>query len=197
MGRYETLNAASKDVVDCLLPGIAINFGLTNVLDVIPQEIRMRTWDCDRKEHIIAKSEDDPRNWGLQFLKDLVTISRIKKGKLDEFQADLREKVRSHEKIHPWARLADIKEIKEHYQAPELPAVVADPQGDAALFTDGSSSYSSSDSYFEELVETERSGSKKRSRHPHGGRRSKQELYETRRQKSRKRTLYLHFNIVL
>jgi hypothetical protein len=86
MGRYETLNDDSKDVVNCLLPGIAANFGLTEVADVIPLDIRMREWDCDRKEHVKDKAEDDPRNWGLQFLKDLITISRIKKGQLDEFQ---------------------------------------------------------------------------------------------------------------
>ena len=64
MGRYETLNDESKDVVNCLLPGIAANFKIENILDVIPENIRMRQWDCDRKDHIIDKSEDDARNWG-------------------------------------------------------------------------------------------------------------------------------------
>src|SRR4051812_48115975 len=105
MGRYETLNDASKDVVNCLLPGIAANFEISNVIDVIPEDIRMRQWDCDRKEHIKDKPEDDPRNWGLQFLKDLITISRIKKGQLDVFQADLRKKVETHGETHPWAKL--------------------------------------------------------------------------------------------
>lgn len=156
MGRYETLNAASKDVVDCLLPGIASNFGVADVVNVIPEDIRMRAWDCDRKEHIYDETEEDPRNWGLQFLKDLISISRIKKNKLDEFQADLRKKVEDHEDDHPWARLADIKELKQQYEHPEreLPSADVQPPEES----------SSESSYYEELVEPEESSTKKRGR---------------------------------
>ncbi|KAF2280928.1 uncharacterized protein EI97DRAFT_14109 [Westerdykella ornata] len=119
MGRYETLNEASKDLIDCMLPKIAVNFGVDDPRDVIPADICMRAWDCDRREHIYDQPEDDPRNWGLQFLKELISISRMKKGKLEEFQRDLREKVEAHEDGHQWARLADIKEVKLDYEHPE------------------------------------------------------------------------------
>jgi hypothetical protein len=157
MGRYETLNAASKDVVDCLIPGIASNFGVTDVVNVIPSDIRMRAWDCARKEHIFDMPEEDPRNWGLQFLKDLISISRIKQGKLEEFQADLRKKVENHEPEHPWAKLADIKELKQQYEAPErtLPSDELLPPEEES---------SSESSYYEELVEPEQSGPNKRGR---------------------------------
>lgn len=37
MGRYETLNDDSKDVVNCLIPGIVANFGIEDISEVIPQ----------------------------------------------------------------------------------------------------------------------------------------------------------------
>jgi len=167
MGRYATLNADTKDIVNCLLPGIAANFGVTNVVDVIPENIRMRAWDCDRRKHIIAETEDDPRNWGVQFLKDLVTISRLNNGNLSEFQEKLKFKVQQHENEHPWCRLADIKEIREDYENPPR----QEGEVDAA---DPSSESSSEDSYHEELVEPAKDPSQKRRRN--------HEVYEARPQ---------------
>ena len=178
MGRFATLNPETKDIVNCLLPGIAANFGVANVVDVIPQEIRMREWDCDRREHIIGKSEDDPRNWGVQFLKDLVTISRLNQGNLSEFQAKLKEKVQKHEPHHPWAKLQDIRDIKDNYEAPGRGGEDSGTHGEA-LSSDGSSS---ADSYFEELVEEEPKNPKKRSR-----RSRDHEVYEARTQQPTKR----------
>ncbi|KAF2876537.1 hypothetical protein BDV95DRAFT_229095 [Massariosphaeria phaeospora] len=164
MGRYETLNAETKDIVNCLLPGIAAGFGVMNVVDIIPEDIRMRQWDCDRRDHIKDKTEDDPRNWGVQFLRDLMSITRLKSGNLDEFQADLRTSVSKHDPKHPWCRLADIKDLKEKYEHPNRATENAE---------DYSSDQSSSDdSYFEELVEEPRGGRKR-------GRRG-QEVYEAR-----------------
>ncbi|KAF2266349.1 hypothetical protein CC78DRAFT_542590 [Lojkania enalia] len=151
MGRYETLNPQTKDVVDCLIPGIASNFEVTSVADVIPQDIRMRKWDCDRREHIINESEDDPRNWGVQFLKDLLSISRHLKGQLDVFQADLRAIVETANSGHTWARLSDIKELKEKYEGKKEPlASSSSAEIEGTYFGESSSD----DSYLEEIIVT-------------------------------------------
>ena len=78
MRRYESLKGETRDLINCMLPGIASNFGVNDLLDVFPQDIRMRVWDCVRRDHMAEKSEDDPRNWGVQFLKELLSISRYK-----------------------------------------------------------------------------------------------------------------------
>ncbi|KAF2015909.1 hypothetical protein BU24DRAFT_187617 [Aaosphaeria arxii CBS 175.79] len=148
MGRYETLNSNTKDLVNCLLPGIASNFEIEDVIEVIPEDIRMRKWDCERREHIKDAAEDDPRNWGVQLLKDLITISRLKQGNLAEFQADLRAQILPHEEKHPWVRLADIKEIKDRYEKPERAEEELDVQEEEA-------SESDYDYQLEELVELE------------------------------------------
>ncbi|KAG9196535.1 hypothetical protein G6011_01656 [Alternaria panax] len=164
MGRFDTLNDETKDVVECLLPALAQSFGLTDCKDIIPEDIRMRAWDCERRDHIKDKTENDPRNWGVQFLKDLRAISRLKNGNLDQFHVDLRAKVALHEPKHPWCRLADIKEIKLDYEHPERLNQVDKEE---------SSDSSSEDSYFEELVEPDQpKGSKKR--------RGNHEIYEAR-----------------
>jgi hypothetical protein len=172
MGRFETLNAETQDVVQCLLPALAASFGLSDPLDIIPEDIRMRAWDCDRRDHIKDQTENDPRNWGVQFLKDLMAISRLKNGDLDLFQEDLRAKVALHEPKHPWCRLQDIKELKDEYLHPNRPKAVAEE----------SSGTSSTDSYLEELHEPDL---------PPGSKRARQrnhEIYETRVQhKHRKR----------
>lgn len=176
MGRYATLNADTRDIVNCLLPGIAASFGVVNVVDVIPQDIRMRAWDCDRRKHIIGETEDDPRNWGVQFLKDLVTISRLNNGSLPEFHEKLRTKVNKHEDEHPWTRLADIKEIREDYEAPQRPAGEdIDTRGETSSYES-----SSADSYYEELVEPV--VDKKSGRRPRN-----HEVYEARPQKQPKK----------
>lgn len=105
--------------IDCLMPEIAANFGVKNVTEVVPADICMRAWDCERREHIYSQPEQDARNWGLQFVKNLGTISRMKKVTLEEFQRDLREKVEAHKEEHPWARLADINEVMFDYLHPE------------------------------------------------------------------------------
>ena len=118
MGRFETLNPETKDVVNALMPAIALSFAVSNVKDIIPEDIRLRVWDCERRDHIRDKTEDDPRNWGVQFLKDLQAIARLNGNDLPAFQARLREKVAKHEAKHPWVRLADLKEIKASYENP-------------------------------------------------------------------------------
>ncbi|KAF2740539.1 hypothetical protein EJ04DRAFT_213129 [Polyplosphaeria fusca] len=135
MGRFETLNEQTQDVVTALIPSIATNFGVSNLVDSIPQDIRMRKWDCDRKEHIIDQSEDDPRNWGVQFLKDLLTISRHKMGKVDEFQSDLRMKLQKVRGLHGWVRLQDIKDLKNKYLGKEEPQVDSD-SNDGGVISD-------------------------------------------------------------
>jgi hypothetical protein len=152
MGRYETLNDDTKDLVNCLLPALAASFKINDAVEIIPEDIRMRAWDCEKRDHIKDQTENDPRNWGVQFLKDLKAISRLKNGNLAEFQADLRAKVALHEPKHPWARLGDIKEIKNEYENPGLKDIA----------TESSSEESSVDSYFEELVELEDPRGKKR-----------------------------------
>jgi hypothetical protein len=194
MGRYETLNPASKDVVNCLLPGIAANFEIDNVVDVIPADIRMREWDCERKEHIIDQPENDPRNWGLQFLKDLVTISRIKKGQLAEFHDDLGTKVENHdphEKPHPWARLADIKDLKEDYEHPGRRQEKLDALAAVPIYEE-----SSTDESYYELVEREEVGPKKRGRPP--GSTRDRERYEPRHQKVKvkRKWSFIHFFVL-
>ncbi|KAF2034786.1 hypothetical protein EK21DRAFT_43156, partial [Setomelanomma holmii] len=173
MGRFDTLNAETKDLVECLLPNLAASFGITNCADIIPEDIRMRTWDCERRDHIKDQTENDPRNWGVQFLKDLKAIARIKGGDLALFQADLREKVAQHEPKHPWARLADIKELKDEYEHPNRKQEVVEE----------SSGTSSTDSYLEELVEPDLPKGMKRGRRNH-------EVYEARVQESHKRRKY-------
>ncbi|KAI4619539.1 uncharacterized protein J4E87_007429 [Alternaria ethzedia] len=172
MGRFETLNDDTKDLVNCLLPALAASFGLADSLDIIPEDIRMRAWDCERRDHIKDETENDPRNWGVQFLKDLMSISRLTNGDLARFQADLRAKVALHEPKHPWARLADIRDIKDEYEHPERKNQVVIPE---------SSEESSDDSYFEELVEPDQPKGAKRRRGNH-------EIYEARvLEKRRKR----------
>lgn len=170
MGRFETLNADTQDLVNCLLPALAKSFGLDDCVDIIPEDIRMRAWDCERRDHIKDKTENDPRNWGVQFLKDLMAISRIKNGDLATFQSDLRAKVEAHEEKHPWCRLSDIKELKDHYQNPNRPPP---PEPESAAT-------SSTDSYLEELHEPDMPGSKR-------GRQRNHEVYEARVQESHKR----------
>ena len=78
MGRFDTLNNETKDLVECILPALAQSFEITDCKEIIPEDIRMRAWDCERRDHIKDKTENDPRNWGVQFLKDLRAISRLK-----------------------------------------------------------------------------------------------------------------------
>jgi hypothetical protein len=171
MGRFATLNADTKDLVNCLLPALATSFKITDPAEIIPEDIRMRAWDCEKRDHIKDQTENDPRNWGVQFLKDLMAISRMKNGNLDEFQADLRAKVALHEPKHPWARLGDIKEIKDEYENP----------GRKDVLSEESSEESSLDSYFEELVEPDDPRGKKR-RNP-----GNHEVYEARVMEKRKK----------
>jgi hypothetical protein len=171
MGRFETLNADTKDLVNCLLPALAASFKVSDAVEIIPEDIRMRAWDCERRDHIKDQTENDPRNWGVQFLKDLMAISRLKSGDLDAFQADLRAKVALHEPKHPWCRLGDIKELKDEYENPNRPQIV----------TEESSGTSSTDSYLEELHEPDLPRGMKR------GRKRNHEVYEARIQESHKR----------
>lgn len=167
MGRFETLNEETRDVVTALLPVLAAKFGVAEVVDIIPEDIRMREWDCERRDHIKHRTENDPRHWGVQFLKDLMAIARIKNGDLATFQRDLYDKVRQHEPKHPWCRLADIKEIKAMYQGIVAKEATPPPED------------SSTDSYLEELHEVDLpKGSGKRGHH---------EVYEARIQESTKR----------
>jgi hypothetical protein len=180
MGRFDTLNNETKDLVECILPALAQSFEITDCKEIIPEDIRMRAWDCERRDHIKDKTENDPRNWGVQFLKDLRAISRLKNGNLDQFQVDLRAKVALHEPKHPWCRLADIKELKLDYEHPERLIQVDKEE---------STEESSEDDYFEELVEPDQpKGSKKR--------RGNHELYEARvvekRRKSKSALLAYH-----
>ena len=170
MGRFSTLNADTQDLVNCLLPALASDFHVKTALEIIPEEIRMRAWDCERRDHIKDQTENDPRNWGVQFLKDLKSIARLNGGNLEEFHERLRAKVDGHEAKHPWCRLADIKEIKDEYEHPNRP----EPQ------SEHESSVSSIDSYLEELHEPELPRGTKRGRKNH-------EIYETRLQLPRKR----------
>lgn len=174
MGRFASLNPDTKDLVNCLLPALASSFKVSDPVDIIPEEIRMRAWDCERRDHIKDQTENDPRNWGVQFLKDLMAISRMKNGDLAEFQKDLRTKVALHESKHPWCRLADIKELKDEYENPGRKENVHSE--------DQYSSEDSYDSYFEELVEPELPKGQKRSRKPRN-----HEFYEARVQESAKR----------
>lgn len=175
MGRFETLNPDTQDIVTSLLPRIADAFGVDHAVDIIPADIRMRAWDCERRDHIKDQTENDPRNWGVQFLKDLNAIARINGGDLDEFHARLRAKIELHEDYekHPWCRLTDIKAIRIEYENPNRP----EPQSAAE------SSVSSVDSYLEELHEPDLpKGSKRKRKGIH-------EVYETRVQLPRKRKL--------
>jgi len=171
MGRFETLNADTKDLVNCLLPALATSFKVPTCVEIIPEDIRMRAWDCERRDHIKDQTENDPRNWGVQFLKDLMAISRLKNGDLAVFQADLRAKVDLHEEKHPWARLSDIKELKDEYEHPNRP-----PPAEVE-----SAATSSTDSYLEELHEPDLPSGMKR------GRMRNHEIYEARVQESHKR----------
>lgn len=178
MGRFETLNADTQDLVNCLLPVLAADFGTNDPVNIIPVDIRMRAWDCERRDHIKDQTENDPRNWGVQFLKDLKAIARLNGGNLDEFQARLRAKTDKHEAKHPWCRLSDIREIKDEYEHPNRP----EPQSDYE------SSASSIDSYLKELHEPELpKGSK-------GSRKRNHEVYEARLQLPRKRKSFYHLS---
>lgn len=175
MGRFETLNADTQDLVNCLLPALASDFHIGSAVDIIPEDIRMRAWDCERRDHIKDQTENDPRNWGVQFLKDLKSIARMNGGNLKEFHDRLRAKVDKHEAKHPWCRLNDIKAIKDDYEHPDRP----EPQSEVESTT------SSIDSYLEELHEPEL---------PRGagrGRKRNHEIYETRIQLPRKRKSFL------
>ncbi|PVH97796.1 hypothetical protein DM02DRAFT_683876 [Periconia macrospinosa] len=168
MARFDTLNPDTQDQVLAMLPAIAKAFRVHEVKDIIPEDIRMRAWDCERRDHIKDKTEDDPRNWGVQFLKDLQAIARLLNNDLAQFQEDLRVKVEKHADAHPWCRLADIKELKVKYLNPGVPS--EDDRSPEEYVEDSSSE----DSYFEELVEQEPpKGTRRRRNH---------EAYEVRRQ---------------
>ncbi|KAL1645636.1 hypothetical protein SLS61_008196 [Didymella pomorum] len=126
VGRFETLNADTQDLVNCLLPALAADFHVPSALNVILEDIRMRAWDCERRDHIKDQTENDPRNWGVQFLKYLKSIARLNGGNLKEFHERLRAKVDEHEAKHPWCHLNDIKAIKDDYEHPDRPT----PQSD-------------------------------------------------------------------
>jgi hypothetical protein len=185
MGRYATLNADTKDVVDAILPAIAKSFHMENVKDIIPEDIRMRAWDCERRDHIKEHTEDDPRNWGVQFLKDLQAIARLNGGDLEAFQELLRAKVDKHEAKHPWCRLADIKEIKAKLQNPDLESEIDRSQDE---FAEAMSS--GEDSYLEELVEPEVPKGMKRGRKPRNV-----ELYEARSQTKHRKRRSTHHSV--
>ncbi|KAF9692550.1 hypothetical protein EKO04_009607 [Ascochyta lentis] len=170
MGRFSTLNADTQDLVNCLLPVLATDFHVKTALEIIPADIRMRAWDCERRDHIKDQTENDPRNWGVQFLKDLKSIARLNGGNLEEFQARLRAKVDKHEAKHPWCRLSDIKEIKDEYEHPNRPKPPSERE----------SSVSSIDSYLQELHEPDLPKGTKQ------GRKRNHEIYETRLQLPRK-----------
>lgn len=174
MGRFETLNPETQDVVEALLPAIAKAFKIDDVKDVIPEDIRMRIWDCDKRLHIKDETDDEPRDWGVQFLKDIQAIARLLHGDLDQFHVDLRAKVEQHAERHPWCRLADIKALKKMYQNPDAGS---DKDPDAEEYV--TEFASSPDSYFEELVEQEVPKGKRR--------RPNHEAYETRQQQSQKK----------
>ncbi|PSN65636.1 hypothetical protein BS50DRAFT_678325 [Corynespora cassiicola Philippines] len=167
--RFETLKPDTKDLVNCLIPAAAAGFKVADALEIIPADIRMRRWDCDRRDHIKDQTEDEVRNWGVQFLKDLVAISRLKSGKLEEFQADLRAEVAKHEPKHPWVRLADIKELKDKYTNPNRPL----PASSSGEYSEDE--FSSSSSSLEELVEQELPKGKRRRPRDH-------EFYKARSQ---------------
>jgi hypothetical protein len=182
MGRFATLNPDTKDMVNAMLPAIAKAFQIDDVKEIIPEDIRMRAWDCERRDHIKDQTEDDPRNWGVQFLKELTAIARLNGGDLTAFQDMLRVKVEKHEEKHPWCRLADIKEIKAKLQNPNQES---EDECDVDAF--GSPISSSVDSYLEELVEPEIPKGSKRGRKPRNA-----EIYEARTQtKQRKRRFFL------
>lgn len=181
MGRFETLNADTQDLVCCLLPALASSFGLSDPVDIIPEDIRMRAWDCERRDHIKDQTENDPRNWGVQFLKDLKAIARLKGGNLALFHSDLRAKVAKHEDKHPWARLNDIREIKDDYEHPNRPPPVVEEDPGT----------SSTDSYLEELHEPDLPPSMK------AGRKRHHEIYEARVQPKRRKGKHMRMNIIV
>lgn len=130
-----------------MLPAIAAAFKIetSDFKDIIPQDIRMRQWDCERRDHLKDKSEDDPRNWGVEFLKTVAAIARLNGGNLAQLHEYLREKVMKHAEKHPWARLEDIRQVKAEIEKPSLRNPI--------LVDESSSSDDSLDSYLEELVE--------------------------------------------
>ncbi|KAF9730669.1 hypothetical protein PMIN01_11538 [Paraphaeosphaeria minitans] len=167
MGRFETLKPETQDMVNAIIPAIAASYKIDpeNFKDIIPEDIRMRQWDCERRDHIKDKPEDEPRHWGVEFLKSLQAIARLNGGDLGAVQARLRELVAKHDEKHPWARLEDIRQIKAECLNPRLRNPNA--PGPAS----GSSSDDSLDSYLEELVEQDL---------PHGMKRGQNEAYESR-----------------
>lgn len=178
MGRFDTLNPDTQDLVETLLPALAAAFHVRSALEIIPFDIRMRAWDCEKRDHIKDETENDPRNWGVQFLKDLKSIARLNGGDVDEFHSRLRAKVQLHEPKHPWCRLADIKELKDEYENPNRLPPQPKPE----------SSVSSVDSYLEELHEPDMPRGTKR--------KGVNEVYEARVQAPRRRkSLEWHFLI--
>lgn len=169
MGRFDTLNPDTQDMVTCLLPALATAWNVDDPVEIIPEDIRMRAWDCERRDHIKDQTENDPRNWGVQFLKDLMAIARVKKGDLDCFYDDLRAKIETHEDKHPWCRLSDIRQIRDEYEHPNRKKPQAEDSSDT----------SSTDSFLEELVEPDLAPGEKRKRG--------HEIYEARVQQSSRR----------
>jgi len=160
MGRFETLKPETQDMVEAMLPAIAAAFGVDqgDFKDIIPEDIRMRAWDCERRDHIKDQTEDEPRNWGVQFLKDLQAIARLNGNSLSEFQEALRARVSKHAKKHPWAQLNDIKAIKAKLDNPDISSDERDPDEYQSVIS------SSTDSYLQELVEADLPKGKKRRR---------------------------------
>ena len=123
---------------------------------------------------------------GLQFLKDLLTISRIMNGDLQEFHNHLGKKVATHGTAHPWAKLQDIKDIKADLTAPPR-QLDEDAQNGAHLVSDESST----DESVYELIEKEPTYPKKRGRIPNSARKLDQ-AYESRRQAKKARKCRSH-----
>lgn len=134
-------------MIKAMLPAIASAYKIDvdHFEDIIPDDIRMRIWDCERRDHLKDQPENDPRNWGVEFLKLLAAVARLNGNDLPLLQERLREKVEKHAEKHPWVRLDDLRTVKAEFQNPAL----RNPE----LPQPESSSDDSMDSYLEELVD--------------------------------------------
>ncbi|KAF2804531.1 uncharacterized protein BDZ99DRAFT_481012 [Mytilinidion resinicola] len=114
--KYALLTRMSQIHVDGLIPQIAANWNQPSILDCIPAEIRYRIHDNNGK--VTEEPENNPQNWGIQFLKELFDLSDHTKGRLEDVQRELAAEVRKRQEGWggaPWLRDWDVIEVHKRF----------------------------------------------------------------------------------
>ncbi|KAF2494563.1 hypothetical protein BU16DRAFT_618631 [Lophium mytilinum] len=116
--KYSSLTRMSQIHVDGLIPQIAANWGQPSILDCIPAGIRYRIHDDNGKA--TDEPENNPQNWGIQFLKELFDLSDHTKERFEEVRQELVAAFRKRREEGiggdtPWLRDWDVIEVHRRF----------------------------------------------------------------------------------